>query len=83
MQAHGGAVRSCPFSGHGGADQQGAMPVPANAAATPAGFRHILGTPTPAQRFQVDGEDPRFSATALATLRRRMRGVAMLMGNRD
>ncbi len=78
MQAHGGAARMCPFTGQGGS-----MAAPANAGGTPAGFRHFLGTPTPAQRFQVDGEDPRLSATALATLRRRLRGLAMLMGNRD
>jgi hypothetical protein len=83
MQAHGGAVRACPLSGHGGAGAAAAPQPPANAAATPAGFRHFLGAPSPAQRFQVDGEDPRLSATALATLRRRLRGVAILMGNRD
>ncbi len=81
MPSHGGAVRSCPFSGQGmpaGAGQQ----APANIPATPAGFRHLFGEPTPAQRFSVDGEDPRLSAAALATLRRRLRGVALLMGDR-
>ena len=85
MQAHGGAARGCPFSGHGngqGMGWPGEMAAPANAAGTPAGFRHFLGAPAASQRFQVDGEDPRFSTAALATLRRRLRGLALLMGNR-
>lgn len=60
----------CPFGG-----QEGVLgPLP--------GFRHIFGEPRAAERMLVDGEDPRQSARALATLRRRMRGLAMLMGNR-
>ena len=46
------------------------------------GFRHFLGDPPAAERFQVDGADPRQSAPAMATLRRRLRGLALLMGDR-
>jgi hypothetical protein len=48
----------------------------------PPGFRHLFGLPAAAERFQVDGEDPRTSPAALATQRRRMRGLATLMGAR-
>jgi hypothetical protein len=76
MQAHGGAALACPF--HQGA----AQPLAANLATPPAGFRHLLGTPETAERALVDGEDPRLSPTALVTLRRRLRGLAMLMSQR-
>lgn len=76
MQAHGGAALGCPFH------QGGGQPLAANQATPPAGFRHLLGAPAEDGRFLVDGEDPRVSATALATLRRRMRGLAMLMSQR-
>ncbi len=78
MQAHGGAARACPFP-HG---QLPGQVQPANTAAIPAGFRHLLGEPAPTERYSVDGEDPRLSAAALTTLRRRLRGLAMLMSQR-
>jgi hypothetical protein len=67
-----GSAGACPF---GGAATSGILgPLP--------GFRHFLGTPAAEERFQVDGEDPRSSPAALATLRRRLRGLATLMGAR-
>lgn len=72
------AAAACPFSGgqpKPTAAQDGILgPLP--------GFRHFLGVPGAAERFQVDGADPRQSASAMATLRRRLRGLALLMGNR-
>ena len=63
-----------------------ACPIPATAQdripGPPPGFRHFLGEPGATERFQVDGADPRHDAPALATLRRRLRGLALLMGAR-
>ncbi|RYJ03084.1 MAG: hypothetical protein EON47_05365, partial [Acetobacteraceae bacterium] len=74
----GGAAAACPFAGGqpkpGGAQDGILGPLP--------GFRHFLGAPGAAERFQVDGADPRQSADAMAVLRRRLRGLALLMGNR-
>src|SRR3954451_8309444 len=63
---------ACPFAGVAQGSILGPLP----------GFRHFLGDPAAADRFQVNGADPRQSATAMATLRRRLRGLALLMGDR-
>ena len=72
------AAAACPFSNgppKPAAAQDGILgPLP--------GFGHFLGVPGAAERFQVDGADPRQSAGAMVTLRRRLRGLALLMGNR-
>lgn len=74
----GGAAAACPFSGEqlkpGGTEDGILGPLP--------GFRHFLGIPGATERFQVDGADPRQSASAMTTLRRRLRGLALLMGDR-
>ncbi len=67
-----GSAGACPFGGAAAGGRSAPLP----------GFRHIFGEPAPAERFQVDGEDPRHSPAALATLRRRLRGLATLMGAR-
>ncbi len=67
-----GSAGACPFGGAAASSVLGPLP----------GFRHVFGPPEPPERFQVDGEDPRTSPAALATLRRRMRGLATLMGTR-
>lgn len=73
MTVETGAAGACPFGGGG---------VPGSLLGPQPGFRHFFGDPVPAERFQVDGEDPRTSPAALATLRRRLRGLATLMGTR-
>lgn len=72
------AIASCPMQASSGS----AEPPPESILGPLPGFRHFLGEPTPAERFQVDGADPRQCATALATLRRRLRGLALLMSDR-
>jgi hypothetical protein len=67
-----GSAGACPLGGAAASGILGPLP----------GFRHLLGEPEAAERFQVDGEDPRCSPAALATLRRRLRGLATLMGTR-
>ncbi|MBL6078613.1 hypothetical protein JMJ56_11395 [Belnapia sp. T18] len=67
-----GSAGACPFGGAAAGGILGPLP----------GFRHVFGQPAAAERFQVDGEDPRSSPAALATLRRRLRGLATLMGTR-
>jgi Animal haem peroxidase len=76
MRTHGGTSQGCPFAHARG------EPFSASTLPRLAGFRHFLGDPAPHERFLVDGEDPRSSATAFATLRRRLRGLALLMGQR-
>lgn len=71
---------ACPF-GHGQAQPPAPLAQPANLV-PPAGFRHLLGEPLASDRFQVDGRDPRLDPAAHATLRRRMRGLALLMSQR-
>ena len=70
--AESGTAGVCPFGDAAGSGILGPLP----------GFRHFFGPPAAAERFQVDGEDPRTSPAALATLRRRLRGLATLMGAR-
>ena len=67
-----GSAGACPFGGAAGGIT-GPLP----------GFRHVFDEPKAGERFQVDGEDPRTSPAALATLRRRLRGLATLMGARQ
>ncbi|WP_043337226.1 peroxidase family protein [Belnapia moabensis] len=67
-----GSQGACPFGGAAASGILGPLP----------GFRHVFGPPAAAERFQVDGQDPRTSPAALATLRRRLRGLATLMGTR-
>ncbi|MDB5373183.1 MAG: hypothetical protein JWP04_1825 [Belnapia sp.] len=80
MTMESGAVASCPM--HNLSSGAAAEPPPGSILGALPGFRHFLGDPTPAERFQVDGADPRQCATALATLRRRLRGLALLMSDR-
>ena len=70
--AESGTAGACPIGSAAGSGILGPLP----------GFRHLFGPPAAAERFAVDGEDPRTSPAALATLRRRLRGLATLMGTR-
>ena len=72
MATDSSGTAACPVAGTASVGILGPLP----------GFRHFLGEPAAADRFRVDGADPRQSAAAMATLRRRLRGLALLMGDR-
>ena len=72
MATDSSGTAACPVAGTAPVGILGPLP----------GFRHFLGEPAAADRFRVDGADPRRSAAAMATLRRRLRGLALLMGDR-